>query len=88
MSNPATAGLRDFFRKIWGYNEGYVYLPVKDNEAGKVKKFMLRWPEKEEAVYRHVLKWSATEGAEVFFSPAIYSRMRPRNEDVLGAQVA
>lgn len=88
MSNPATAGLRDFFRKIWGDNEGYVYLPVKDNEAGKVKKFMLRWPEKEEAVYRHVLKWSATEGAEVFFSPAIYSRMRPRNEDVLGAQVA
>ena len=88
MSNPATAGLRDFFHKIWGDNEGYVYLPVKDNEAGKVKKFMLRWPEKEEAVYRHVLKWSATEGAEVFFSPAIYSRMRPRNEDVLGAQVA
>ena len=36
MSSPApTAGLRDFFRKIWGDNEGYVYLPVKDNEAGK-----------------------------------------------------
>lgn len=88
MSNPAIAGLRDFFHKIWGEHEGYVYLPVKDREAGKVKKFMLRWPEKEEAVYRHVLKWSATSGAEVFFSPAIYRRMRPRNEDVLGAQVA
>ena len=90
MSNPAFAGLRDFFHKIWGDNEGYVYLPVKDNSVtpAKVKKFMLRWPEKEEAVYRHILKWSAVEGAEVFFSPALYSRMRPRNEDVLGAQVA
>lgn len=88
MSNPAVAGLRDFFHKIWGENEGYVYLPVKDNEAGKVKKFFSHWPDKEEQVYRHILKWSAVEGAEVFFSPALYSRMRPRNEDVLGAQVA
>lgn len=88
MSNPATAGLRDFFHKIWGENEGYVYLPVKDSEAGRVRKFFLHWPRQEEAVYRHVLKWSAAEGAEVFFSPALYSRMRARNEDVLGAQVA
>lgn len=88
MSNPATAGLRDFFHKIWGEHEGYVYLPVKDSEAGRVRKFFLQWPQKEEAVYRHILKWSATEGAEVFFSPALYSRMRSRNEDVLGAQVA
>lgn len=90
MSNPATAGLRDFFRKIWGDHEGYVYLPVKDNSVSpaKVKKFFVQWPQREEAVYRHILKWSALEGFEVFFSPALYSRMRARNEDVLGAQVA
>lgn len=88
MDNPAIAGLRDFFRKIWGENEGYVYLPVKDREAQRVKKFFVHWPEKEEAVYRHILKWAAIEGAEIFFSPALYRRARPRNEDVLGAQVA
>ena len=90
MSNPAIAGLRDFFHKIWGDNEGYVYLPVKDNSSTppRVKKFFVRWPEKEESVYRHILKWSAIDDVEIFFSPALYSRARARNEDVLGAQVA
>lgn len=86
MSSPAVAGLLEFFDKIWGETEGYVYLPVK--EENRVKKFMMKWPEQREGVAKFVLKWSAVEGVEVFYSPAIFSRRRPRNEDVLGSRVA
>jgi len=82
----AADDLREFFDKIWGETEGYVYLPVKEGE--RVRKFFLRWPEKREAVIRHVLKWSAAEGAGIFFSPALYRQMSAKNDKVLGAQVA
>lgn len=86
MSSPATAGLLEFFDTLWGKTEGYVYLPVK--EGLKVRKFFLPWPEKREAVARHVLKWAAVDGVEVFFSPALYKSMSAKNEEVLGSNVA
>lgn len=91
MSSPVTAGLLDFLDKIWGENEGYVYLPVKEQTGegqAKVRKFFLQWPEKREVVAKHILKWSAVEGCEVFFSPALYKSMSAKNDNVLGSQVA
>lgn len=86
MSSPATAGLLEFFDTLWGETEGYVYLPVKEGQ--KVRKFFLHWPEKREAVARHVLKWAAVDGVEVFYSPALYKSMSAKNENVLGSHVA
>lgn len=86
MSSPATAGLLEFFDTLWGETEGYVYLPVKEGQ--KVRKFFLHWPEKRESVARHVLKWAAVDGVEVFFSPALYKSMSAKNENVLGSHVA
>lgn len=86
MSSPATVGLLEFFDTLWGETEGYVYLPVK--EGLKVRKFFLQWPEKREAVARHVLKWAAVDGVEVFFSPALYKSMSAKNTNVLGSRVA
>src|SRR5690606_23151086 len=77
---------QDFFDKIWGDTEGYVYLPVK--EGDKVRKFFLAWPQKRDAVVRHVLKYAAAPGCEIFFSPAIYDRMSARHDAVKGSHVA
>lgn len=91
MTSPAASGLLDFLDRIWGEHEGYVYLPVKEQTSEglpKVRKFFHRWPEKREAVARHILKWSAVEGVEVFFSPALYASMSAKNTNVLGSQVA
>lgn len=91
MSSPAVAGLLDFFGKIWGENEGYVYLPVKEQLGdgnARVRKFFLQWPQKREAVVRHVLKWAAVDSVEVFFSPALYKSMSSKNDNVLGSRVA
>lgn len=84
--SDATADLREFFEQIWCDTEGYVYLPVKEGE--RVRKFFLQWPEKAEAVVRHVLRYAAQDGCEIFFSPALYSRMSARHEHVLGSHVA
>lgn len=88
MSSPATAGLRDFFRKVWGDNEGCVRISIREVGTDQFKTFMPRWPEKEEAIYRLILKWSAVKTAEVYFSPALYSKPSGKVENVLGSQVA
>lgn len=90
MSSPAVEGLKDFFEKIWGDNEGYVYMPVKDGqgENARVRKFFAKWPQEPQKIIKHILKWSAIEGAEVFFSPALYKSMSAKNGNVLGARVA
>lgn len=86
MSSPATTGLLEFFDTLWGETEGYVYLPVKEGQ--KVQKYFLQWPAKREVVVKHILKWSAVEGVEVFFSPALYKSMSAKNTNVLGSRVA
>lgn len=80
--------LTDFFEQIWQDTEGFVYLPVKEVGTGRVRKFFVEWPEKKAVVVRHILKWSADESAEVFFSPALYSERKATNEAVLGSHVA
>lgn len=85
MSNAAEIG--EFFDQIWKDTEGYVYLPVKTSTE-ELKKFMIPWPARREAVVRHVLKYAAMSGCEIFFSPALYSKNRPTQENVLGAWVA
>ena len=89
MAN-VSADLLDFFDQIWGDTEGYVYLPVKEGKgpAARVRKFFLAWPQKREAVVRHVVKYAAMDSCEIFFSPALYSRMQATNEAVLGSHVA
>ena len=85
MSNADEIGA--FFDQLWKDTKGYVYLPVKVN-TGELKKYMIPWPERREAVINHVLKYAAMPGCEVFFSPALYSKNRPTQENVLGAWVA
>jgi len=90
VTSAAVDGLLDFLDKIWGDEEGCVYLPVKEQTADglpKVKKFFYRWPEQRESVAKFLLKWSAAENCEVFFSPALYKSMSAKNANVLGSRV-
>lgn len=82
----AATELLEFFEQIWKDTEGYVYLPVKG--VNGIRKFMMPWPSKADAVVNHVLKWSADETAEVFFSPAIFRSRKPLQKEVLGSWVA
>lgn len=84
MSNADEIG--DFLDQVWKDTEGYVYLPVKAPEG--FKKYMIPWPEKRAGAIRHILKFSALEGHEVFFSPALYKSPKPSQENVIGAWVA
>lgn len=82
----AASELLEFFEQIWKDTEGYVYLPVKG--VNGFRKFMMPWPARADAVVNHVLKWSADETAEVFFSPALYKSRKPLQKEVLGSWVA
>jgi KaiC/GvpD/RAD55 family RecA-like ATPase len=76
----------DFFDSIWHETDGYVYLPVKESD-GRLRRYFYRWPEKREAVAKFVLKHAANPEAEIFFSPAIYSKMSATQEAVKGSWV-
>lgn len=86
MSNPVAEALGEFLDLIWGETGGYVYLPVKES-TGRLRKFFLRWPDKREGAISHILKWAANPEAEIFFSPAIFKSMSPKQENVLGSHV-
>lgn len=84
----AAQDLGEFLDEIWGEQDGYAYMPVKETATRRVRKFFIHWPEKRDAAIRHILKWAATDGVEVYFSPALYSRMNPGNDSVLGSRCA
>lgn len=87
--------LSRFFDYIWGRPPievpAYVYTPVKgalfvtDSNPVGWRKFMWRWPDQKKAVLRHVLQMNA-QGADVYYSPALYSQSRPTKDNVLGSQ--
>lgn len=91
MTSPTVEGLLDFLDKIWGEDEGAVYLPLKEQTADgmpKVRKCFYRWPEQRESAAKFILKHAADPSVEVFFSPALYRGMSAKNTNVLGSRVA
>lgn len=89
MPDAATRELREFYNYIWGEEKvakiTFVYLPVL--YEGKMHGYMFEWPRQRDAVIRHTLKWSATPGANVFYSPALFKVANPQKENVLGSWV-
>lgn len=74
---------------MWGDQQGYVYVPVKEpGTEGKEKweTFFFNWPVDSEEVVQHVLKYSPN--FEVYFGPALYIEpTRPIPENILGTNV-
>src|SRR5690606_26570475 len=81
MPDAASRELREFYNYIWGEDSPtkkatFVYLPVE--YEGKMTKFMFEWPRQREGIIRHTLKWSATPGANVFYSPSLFKAANPK----------
>lgn len=75
-----------FFDKIWGNNEGFVYLPNRSPEKTWHKVFWA-WPSEKEKVVKYVL-WKTSEQHEVFFAPAIYRQPgAASNNNIVGSKV-
>ena len=88
MSDIATDELSDFFDYIWSDTEGYVYLPIQPEPYGPKdwSGAMFAWPRQKAGVIRYVLKNTAAR-ANVFYSPAIFSKADPKKDSVLGSWV-
>lgn len=80
MTDHITEELGEFFDYFWEDQKGFVYLPVEQH--GKWTAIFFSWPRQRAGVIRHVLRHEA-EGANVFFSPAMYSQTRAVKENVL-----
>lgn len=81
------ADLEEFFRFMWGTQEGYAYSPLKDpknNENWETHFFA--WPAEEAKLIQHVL--INTAATEVYFGPALYKTPTdPVPENILGSNV-
>lgn len=90
--NPVAESLGDFLDEVWGTEppvegqQAYAYVPVKEN-TGKLRKFFLRWPEQRQGAIGHILKHAANPDEEVFYSPALFKSMDPKQDNVLGSRV-
>lgn len=84
MTTSQVAGLENFFNYIWRNTEAYVYLPVL--KEGQIEQYMFQWPKQKSAVIKHVLR-NVASGADVHYSPALFSKPRPQKENVLGTHV-
>lgn len=88
MNQAATEELGEFFDYIWADTAGFVYLPVQDPAAQREwTGYMFEWPRQRAGVIRHVLKHAANADANVFFSPAIFSKASAKKDAVLGSWV-
>jgi hypothetical protein len=85
-NEDVTGELGQFFNYLWGEQEGFVYLPVKDQKTSDWKKVMFEWPKHKEQVIVHTLANSA-EGKDVYCAPVIFDSPRPIKENVKGSYV-
>lgn len=79
--------LRRWFRYFWRDTDAWVYIPVAFGEGRNVdwQPFMHRYPRGLDSIIRHTLKYAATPGANVFFSPALFSTNRATKDAVMGS---
>lgn len=80
--DDVTDDLSEFFHWTWDDTKGFVYLPVELN--GRWRKRMFIWPKQARSVVNAVLEAEAT-GANVFYSPSLFSAASPLKDDVLGS---
>ena len=75
--------LQDFFGYIWGDQEGFVYIPIKNPESGEWQQAFFEWPSQRGEVVRHVQ--SSTNKSEVYYAPALFTQPSAKKEYVKGS---
>lgn len=83
--NPAK-GLEEFCNFLYGEEEGYVHLPIKNPETDDYEyNFFFKWPSERQAIIDHVERHSKT--SEVFITPGMFSRRSSNVVDAHGSYV-
>lgn len=86
MSLNPTAELQEFFGFMWGVQQGYAYVPVKDAKDESWDTYFFNWPVERDQLINHVL--SNTAEKEVYFGPALYIEpTKAVKENILGSSV-
>jgi KaiC/GvpD/RAD55 family RecA-like ATPase len=84
--NP-TQGLEDFCNFLYGEEEGYVHLPIKDPETNKYEyDFFFKWPAQRQDILDHVARYSGR--TEVFITPGMFKQRSSNVVDAHGSYVA
>jgi KaiC/GvpD/RAD55 family RecA-like ATPase len=80
--------LAEFLDFMWGEQQGYAYVPIKEpkTEDAKWETKFFEWPKEREEIISYILKTSPV--AEVYFGPALYKNPgSPVPENILGTNV-
>ena len=80
--------LEEFLDFMWGDQQGYAYVPIKEPkvEDAKWETRFFEWPADKKAAVDYILKTSPV--AEVYFGPALYKQPgSPVPENILGSNV-
>lgn len=77
--------LRRFFGHIWGDENGYVYVALKEPGGDTFKQRFFKWPEQAGEVVHLCL--AERDNYEVYYAPAIFSEPSGKKEHVHGSRV-
>lgn len=88
VSLRPTEELEEFLDFMWGDNQGYAYIPIKEphKEDADFEVKFFEWPKEKQEAVDYIIRVSPV--AEVYFGPALYKKIgSPVPENILGSQV-
>lgn len=88
VSLRPTEELEEFLDFMWGDNQGYAYIPIKEphKEDADFEAKFFEWPKEKQEAVDYIIRVSPV--AEVYFGPALYKKIgSPVPENILGSQV-
>jgi RecA-family ATPase len=84
--NPAK-GLEEFCNFLYGEEEGFIHLPLKNPETGEYEyNFFFKWPAERQEVIDHVERHA--NSSEVFITPGMFNTRSANVVDSHGSYVA
>lgn len=88
VSLRPTEELEEFLDFMWGDNQGYAYIPIKEphKEDADFEVKFFEWPKEKQEAVDYIIRVSPV--VEVYFGPALYKKIgSPVPENILGSQV-
>lgn len=77
--------LAEFFDYMYGDEEGYVYLALKNPNSGAFLQHHFQWPQQKDFLIEKVI--SSAPKYEVYYAPSLFRAASGRKEEVLGSRV-
>lgn len=84
--NP-TQGLGEFLGFLYGEEEGWIHVPIKDPETDKYEyDFFFKWPSERQEIIEHVARHS--KSSEVYITPGMFKTRSSSVAEAHGSYVA